>query len=53
MQKRKELGISNDSFVVLSVGELKPHKNHKTVIKAMGQLKDEDITYLICGGVIS
>ena len=47
--KREELGISSDSFVVLSVGELKPHKNHKTVIESMGLLKDENIVYLICG----
>ena len=49
VKKREELGVSSNAFVVLSVGELKPHKNHKTVIEAMGLLKDEDIVYLICG----
>ena len=49
VKKREELGISLDAFVVLSVGELKPHKNHKTVIEAMGLLKDENIVYVICG----
>jgi glycosyltransferase EpsD len=49
VKKREELEISSDSFVVLSVGELKPHKNHKTVIEAIGLLKDENIVYLICG----
>jgi glycosyltransferase EpsD len=49
VKKREELEISSDSFIVLSVGELKPHKNHKTVIEAIGLLKDENIVYLICG----
>ena len=48
-KKREELGISAETFVVLSVGELKPHKNHKTVIESMGLLKHKDIVYLICG----
>ena len=48
-KKREELGISEDSFVVLSVGELKEHKNHKTVIDAIAKLKDKNIVYLICG----
>ena len=37
------------AFVVLSVGELKPHKNHKSVIEAISLLKEENIVYLICG----
>ena len=48
-EKKRELGIEDNSFVVLSVGELKPHKNHKTVIEAIGQLEENDIVYLICG----
>ncbi len=49
IKKREELEISNEAFVVLSVGELKPHKNHKSVIEAIGLLKEQDIVYLICG----
>lgn len=49
VKKREELEISLDAFMVLSVGELKPHKNHKTVIEAMGLLREENIVYLICG----
>ena len=48
-KKREELGVPLDGFVVLSVGELKPHKNHITVIDAIGELKDKNIVYLICG----
>ena len=46
---REELGISKDKFFILSVGELNKNKNHKVVIRALGQLKDEDIYYAICG----
>lgn len=48
-KKREELKISPEAFVVLSVGELKPHKNHITVIEAMGLLKEDNIVYVICG----
>ncbi len=48
-EKRMELGISSDAFVLLSVGELSPRKNHQIVIKALGKLKDKNICYLIAG----
>ena len=53
--KRSELGVSNDSIVLLSVGELSERKNHKVVIDALGQIKKTDpslmdkISYLIVG----
>ncbi|WP_138205981.1 glycosyltransferase family 4 protein [Haloimpatiens lingqiaonensis] len=47
--KRRELGLSEDAFVVLSVGELSKRKNHEVVIKALSRLKDKNIVYLICG----
>lgn len=46
---RKELGIGDDSFIILSVGELLPRKNHQVIIKALGKIKDQNIHYLICG----
>ena len=52
-RKREELGISHKSFVILSVGELIPRKNHKIVLEALSILKNidkiSDIQYLICG----
>ncbi|OUP27852.1 glycosyltransferase family 4 protein [Faecalibacterium sp. An192] len=52
-RKREELGISHNSFVILSVGELIPRKNHKIVLEALSILKNidkiSDIQYLICG----
>lgn len=45
----KELEIPINSFILLSVGELNKNKNHKLVIKALADLKDDTVHYLICG----
>jgi glycosyltransferase involved in cell wall biosynthesis len=47
--KRKELGIPEHEFMVLSVGELNKNKNHETVIKAVAKLRDPNVYYVICG----
>lgn len=47
--KRKELGIPENCFLLLSVGELIKRKNHETVIYMMSILKDDNIHYAICG----
>ncbi len=46
---RKEIGISENTFLILSVGELLPRKNQQVIIRALGLLKDEDIHYILCG----
>nr|WP_293993917.1 glycosyltransferase family 4 protein [uncultured Fusobacterium sp.] len=48
-QKRKELGLSMDDIVLLSVGELNDNKNHITPIKALAEIKNKNIKYLIAG----
>lgn len=52
-KKRKEIGIQVNAFLLLSVGELIPRKNHEVVIQAMGILKHqrglEHLEYVICG----
>ena len=48
-QKRKELGLDKDDFVLLSVGELSERKNHEIIIKALSKLGNPKIKYLICG----
>ena len=52
-QKRKEIGVAVDDFVLLSVGELIPRKNHEVVIRALSVLKKADklehLKYVICG----
>lgn len=48
-EKRKKLGISEEKFVILSVGELLPRKNHRVVIEALHKLNNPDIVYLLVG----
>lgn len=47
--KRKELGIPENAFLLLSVGELNANKNHQIVIRALAQLNDSNIHYMIAG----
>lgn len=46
---RKELGLKDDAFLVLSVGELNKNKNQKVIIKALAEISDKDIHYILCG----
>lgn len=46
---KKELGIDENSKIILSIGELNKNKNHQVVIKALSQIKNSDIHYLIAG----
>lgn len=46
---REELGIQDDEFFLLSVGELTPNKNHESVIRAMKELEDLPIRYVLAG----
>lgn len=46
---RQQLGLSDDDFVLISVGELNKNKNHETVIKALSGINHNKIKYLICG----
>ncbi|MBO5621322.1 MAG: NAD-dependent epimerase/dehydratase family protein, partial [Butyrivibrio sp.] len=41
-EKRKLLGIPNDSFVLLSVGELQDRKNHRIVIEALHKINNSN-----------
>ena len=46
---REKLGIKEDIFYILSVGELNHNKNHEVIIRAVALLKDPGIYYGICG----
>ena len=46
---RKELGLKENDFIVVSVGELNENKNQKTIIKAIARLKNPNIHYILCG----
>lgn len=48
-EKRKSLGINNEDILIVSVGELQSRKNHQIMIKAIGEINDPSIKYIICG----
>lgn len=48
-EKRRELGVPENAFLVLSVGELNKNKNHETVIRAIYKLNNPNVYYIICG----
>lgn len=47
--KRREIGVPEDAFLLLSVGELNENKNHQVIIKALVQLNNPKIHYAIAG----
>lgn len=49
VNRRKELGIRDDDFVIVSVGELTKRKNHMLVIDVLRMCRDRHIKYLLCG----
>lgn len=48
-QFRQQLNLSEDTTVLLSIGEISYRKNYEVVIKALSNIKDKDYVYLICG----
>ncbi len=48
-EKRRELGIPENAYLMLSVGELNENKDHASVIDALSRLKDGDICYAVAG----
>lgn len=47
--KRNSLGIEEDDFVLISVGEVNDNKNHRVIIEALSLISDEKVKYVICG----
>lgn len=48
-EKRQELGVPENAVVLVSVGELNQNKNHEVVIRAIAQLRDKQLHYMIAG----
>ena len=48
-EKRRELGVTDEDILVLSVGELQTRKNHEAIIRAIARLNNSHVKYMICG----
>lgn len=49
IKKRKEFGLNEDNIMILSVGELNTNKNHEVIIRAISNIKRDDIHYFVAG----
>lgn len=47
--KRREMGVPDDAFLLLSVGELNENKNHQIIIRALAKLNNPKVHYAIAG----
>ena len=47
--KRLEFGFKNKDFVLISVGQLSKRKNHEVIIRALANIPEDNVKYLICG----
>ena len=47
--KRREIGVPEDAFLLISVGELSERKNHKVILQALSKIKLKNIHYVIVG----
>ena len=48
-QKRQQLGIPEDAFVIVSAGFLNPNKNNRIILEAVRKMRNTNVHYVICG----
>ncbi len=48
-EKRREIGVPEDAFLLFSVGELNDNKNHQIIIKALAEINKPNVHYVIAG----
>lgn len=46
---KESIGIPKDSIMLISIGELIERKNHEVIIRALHEINDPNIYYVICG----
>lgn len=46
---KRQLNLNNSDFILFSTGELNKNKNHEVVIRAIAQLNNPSIHYIIAG----
>lgn len=47
--KRKEIGVGEDDFVIVSAGRLEANKNNKTIVKAVAKANNPKVKFVLCG----
>jgi UDP-glucose 4-epimerase len=47
--KREEFGFEDNDFIFMSTGQLSVRKNHEVIIRALAELKNPNVKYLIAG----
>lgn len=47
--KKTQLGLKDDDFAIISMGDLIHRKNYATAIRAIAMLNNPNVHYLICG----
>ena len=47
--KRREIGIPEDGFVIVSAGELNKNKNTEVIVRALNEFKGQNVHYIACG----
>lgn len=48
-EKRKEIGVPADAIILTSVGELSKRKNHIVILRALAQINNDNLHYVIVG----
>lgn len=46
---RREFNIPEDVFLILSIGELSIRKNQEVIIRALSNVRNNNVYYLLCG----
>ena len=46
---REELGLTDNDFLIMSVGELNENKNQKVIVEALNELKNPNVKYFLAG----
>ncbi|CEQ13050.1 glycosyltransferase [Paeniclostridium sordellii] len=48
-KKRKEIGVRENSKLIIMVGDLVPNKNYETALKSISKIDNKNIECIICG----
>ena len=47
--KRREIGVPEDAFLIVSAGELNKNKNTEVIVRALKKFKGQNVHYIACG----